>query len=112
MSVLPIIDLLILTGWTSLLVGFAQKAIWMSTAYRPRLLTLTPTDFMLVGAVCLLFALALSARTWVKLNEPRILERGRQERARRRWDREDEGMPEPEGSGGEPRPREVGLGRL
>ncbi len=72
MPVLPLIDLLILMGWTSLLVGFAQKAIWISTHYRPNLFGLSPMDFVMVAGICLVFALALAARTWVKLNEPRL----------------------------------------
>ena len=72
MPVLPLIDLLILMGWTSLLVGFAQKAIWISTHYRPSLFGLSPMDFVTVAGICLIFALALAARTWVKLNEPRL----------------------------------------
>jgi hypothetical protein len=71
--ILPLIDLLILLGWTSLLVGFAQKAIWISTSYRPGLLGLAPMDFVVIAGICLVFALSLAARTWVKLNEPRLV---------------------------------------
>lgn len=71
--ILPLIDLLILLGWTSLLVGFAQKAIWISTHYRPGLFGLTPMDFVVIAGICLVFALSLAARTWVKLNEPRLV---------------------------------------
>lgn len=81
MPILPLIDLLILLGWTSVMVGVAQKAIWMSTVYSPTLLSLTPRDFLLGGAVCLLFALTLAARTWVKLNEARLLGASREEEA-------------------------------
>ena len=77
MPVLPIIDFLILLGWSSLMVGFAQKAFWVATSYRPTLFGLTPSDFLLLAAVCLLFALSLAARTWVKIYEPRLLGRGR-----------------------------------
>ena len=34
-------------------------------------------DFVLMAGVCLGFALALAARTWVKLNEPRLLSQPR-----------------------------------
>jgi hypothetical protein len=71
--VLPLIDLLILMGWTSLLVGFAQKAIWISTHYRPMLFGFSTMDFVVMAGICLVFALSLAARTWVKLNEPRLL---------------------------------------
>jgi hypothetical protein len=73
MPTLPLIDLLILMGWTSLFVGATQKAIWITTSYRPTILTLTPIDFLWVAGVCLLFALSLAARTWVKLHEGKAL---------------------------------------
>ena len=86
MPILPLVDLMILLGWTSLMIGFLQKAIWASTLYRPGLFGLTPSDFLTVGAICLIFALALAARTWVKLNEPKLLSlqaSNARERARR-----------------------------
>lgn len=72
MPVLPLIDLLILLGWSSVMLAVALKAIWMTTVYRPTVLSLTPQDLLLGGAVLLLFALTLAARTWVKLNEGRL----------------------------------------
>jgi len=77
MPTLPLIDLLILMGWTSLFVGATQKAIWITTSYRPTILTLTPIDFLWIAGVCLLFSLSLAARTWVKLNEGRARARAR-----------------------------------
>lgn len=77
MPVLPLIDLLILLGWTSLLGSFLLKAIWITTSYRPTVFGLYPFDFLLAAGVCLLFAMTLAARTWVKLNEPRLLARRR-----------------------------------
>jgi len=77
MPMLPLIDLLILLGWTSLMVGAVQKALWMTTSYSWRFLGLTPSDFLIVAGVCLLFALTLAARAWVKVNEPKILTHGR-----------------------------------
>jgi hypothetical protein len=71
--VLPLIDLLILSGWTSLMIGAALKLIAMATRYRPGILGLTSLDFAVIAAVCFGFALTLAARTWVKLNEPRLL---------------------------------------
>lgn len=89
MPVLPLIDLLILLGWTSVMLAMALKAIWMTTVYRPTILTLDPLDLLVGGAVLLLFALTLAARTWVKLNEPKLLvaRRGRstEEDADARW---------------------------
>jgi hypothetical protein len=70
MPVLPLIDLLLLAGWTSLLVGFVLKVVYLTTSYRPTLLTLTPSDFLEVAIAAMLFAIALAARTWVKAQEP------------------------------------------
>ena len=72
MPVLPLIDLLILMGWTSLGVGAVLKAIAMTTVYRPTFLTLSSIDFVVVTAICFGFALTLAARSWVSLNEPRL----------------------------------------
>jgi len=69
MPVLPIIDLLILMGWTSLFGAFALKAVAISTAYRPTLFGLGPFDFVVMAGIFLLFSLALSARAWVKAHE-------------------------------------------
>ena len=69
MPVLPVIDLLILSGWTSLLIGFVLKLIYLTTSYRPTLLSLTPIDFLLVAVAAMLFAIALAAR----LKKPSIV---------------------------------------
>ena len=74
MPILPLIDLLILAGWSSLAIGAVLKAVAVTTVYRPTLLTLTPMDFIVVTAICFGFALTLAARTWVKLNEPRLIQ--------------------------------------
>jgi hypothetical protein len=73
MPVLPIIDLLIFLGWTTLAAGGLLKAIYIATSYRPTLFSLTPADLLLVALAFLGLALTLAARTWVKLNEPRLL---------------------------------------
>jgi hypothetical protein len=70
MPVLPLIDLLLLSGWTALLIGFVLKVIHLTTAYRPTILTLAPTDFLMIAVAAMLFAIALAARTWVKQQEP------------------------------------------
>ncbi|RIL00284.1 MAG: hypothetical protein DCC71_18770 [Proteobacteria bacterium] len=80
MPVLPIIDALILLGWTSLFGGFVLKLVYMTTSFRPTLFGLHPSDFILVAGVCLLFALSLAARTWVKAHEPELLARRRRAR--------------------------------
>jgi hypothetical protein len=54
-----------------------QKALWVTTTYDWKFLGLTPGDFLVAAGVCLLFALTLAARAWVKLNEPRMLTHGR-----------------------------------
>jgi len=69
MSILPFIDLLILAGWTAFFGGFVLKLVDAATAYKPTLFGIGPIDFLMVGAVCLLLALTLSARTWVKAHE-------------------------------------------
>ena len=77
MPMLPLIDLLILLGWTSLMVGAVQKALWITTSYSWKFVGLTPGDFLIGAGVCLLFALSLAARAWVKVNEPKMLTHGR-----------------------------------
>lgn len=87
MLVLPLVDLFILLGSGSFAVGALLKAIAMTTRYHPTVLGLTSVDFALVTAVCFAFALTLAARTWLKLNEPRLLalqSRLRAEEAHRR----------------------------
>ena len=87
MSVLPLVDLFILMGTAALGVGFILKAIDISTQFRPTILGFSSLDFLLIAAVCMGFALTLVARTWMKLNEPRLLALRRhlsEEEARRR----------------------------
>lgn len=73
MPVLPLIDLLIMVGWTSLMGAGLLKAIYLSTMYRPTVVGLGPGDFLVFAGVCLMFAMALAARTWVKYHEPRLM---------------------------------------
>jgi hypothetical protein len=70
MPVLPLIDLLLLAGWTSLFAGFVLKAIALTTTYNPSILGMSSIDFFLVAMASMLFAIALAARTWVKAQEP------------------------------------------
>ena len=70
MPVLPLIDLMILAGWTSLLVGFVLKMVYLTTSYRPTIASLTPIDFLMVAGAAMLFAIALAARTWVASQSP------------------------------------------
>ena len=70
MPVLPVIDLLLLTGWTSLLLGFLLKLADLITRGNQTIFSLAPTDFLQVAVVCFLFAIALAARTWVASQAP------------------------------------------
>jgi hypothetical protein len=80
MPVLPLIDALIFLGWSSLFGAVFLKAIYITTSYRPTFFGMHPSDFLTVAGVCLLFALALAARTWVKSAEPELLARRRRAR--------------------------------
>ncbi len=73
MPILPLIDLLLLLGTGSLFVGFLLKAISIATRFQPSVLGFTSIDFVLIAGVCMGMALVLAARTWVKLNEPKVL---------------------------------------
>ena len=73
MPTLPLIDLMILVAWTSLIVAGAQKGIGLALNSRPVILGMSPFDFVIVAAVALLFALALAARVWVRANEPHFI---------------------------------------
>lgn len=87
MPILPLVDLFILLGSGSFAIGALLKAIGMTTHYQPTVLGLTSVDFALITAVCFAFSLTLVARTWLKLNEPRLLalqSRLRAEEAHRR----------------------------
>jgi glucose-6-phosphate-specific signal transduction histidine kinase len=79
--VLPLIDLLIMVGWTSMMAAGLLKAIRLTTAYRPELLGLGPAELLVFAGACLLFGLALAARTWVKYNEPKLMAQRRSARA-------------------------------
>ena len=86
MPILPLVDLLILLGSGSLVIGFLLKAIMLATLYRPTILGFSSLDFAVITAVCF-GALTLVARTWLKLNEPSLLalqSRLRAEEAHRR----------------------------
>ena len=58
----------------------------LTTRYHPSILGLSSMDFAIMAGVCFGFALTLAARTWVKLNEPSLMDMRRrqvQEQARR-----------------------------
>lgn len=75
MSILPLMDALILLGWSSLVAGGLLKAVYVTTHYRPTIAGLGPADFLAIAFTALLFALTLAARTWVKTMEPSLLRR-------------------------------------
>jgi hypothetical protein len=84
--ILPLIDLMLLLGTGSLFVGFLLKAVALTTRFQPSLLGFTSIDFVLIAGICMGLALVLAARTWVKLNEPQLLDlrrRSSEERFRR-----------------------------
>ena len=70
MPVLPVIDLLLLAGWTSLLVGFVLKVADLLTRGNQSIFSLSPIDFLMMAVVSFLFAIALAARTWVASQSP------------------------------------------
>lgn len=71
--ILPLIDLLILAGTGMLTIGFVLKAVAVTTRYSPAILGFSSIDFLLMTGICWGFALTLAARSWVRLNEPRLL---------------------------------------
>lgn len=73
MPILPLVDLFILIGSGCFGVGTLLKVIEVTTHYHPSVLGFSSMDFALMTAVCFAFALTLVARTWLKLNEPRLL---------------------------------------
>jgi hypothetical protein len=107
MPVLPLIDLMLLSGWTSLLVGFVLKVISLTTSYRPTLLGLSPIDFALIAVVAMLFAIALAARTWVKTQEPLAVAVRRRDETMQAWNALQHGDNGANGNGGALTPDEV-----
>ena len=106
--ILPMIDLMILVAWTSLIVAVVQKAIGMALATRATVFGMTPFDFVVVAAVSLLFALALAARVWVKANESRLL---RAQRAPGSFGEVLPDFPDPRKEAGEPDEETPGGGK-
>ena len=73
MPILPLIDLLILLSWTTLIAGGLLKAVNLVFSEHFELLGLTSMDLLTMALAMLVFALALIGRTWVKLHEPGVL---------------------------------------
>ena len=59
-------------GSGSLAIGFVLKSVSMTTRYNPSFLGFSSTDMVLIAGVAYAFALVLTARTWLKLNEPHL----------------------------------------
>jgi hypothetical protein len=87
MPVLPLIDLLLLAGWTSLFAGFVLKAIDLTTQYQPTVIGLSAVDFLQIAIAALLLAIALAARTWVKSQEPAVTAARRSQETLEAWNR-------------------------
>ena len=87
MPVLPLIDLMLLSGWTAMLVGFVLKMVAVATSYRPTLMGLSSIDFLMMGVAAMLFAIALAARTWVKSQEPTAVALRKREETMEAWNR-------------------------
>ena len=87
MPVLPLIDLMLLAGWTALFIGFVLKAVAAVSSYRPAILGLSSIDFLMIAIASLLFAIALAARTWVKSQEPAATAARRRDETMEAWNR-------------------------
>jgi hypothetical protein len=71
--ILPLIDLLILAGTALLGVGFLLKAYTIVMSRGVAIRGFGSLDFVVMAGVCWGFALALTARSWVRLNEPKLM---------------------------------------
>lgn len=85
MPVLPLIDLMLLAGWTSLAIGFVLKAVAVLSHWKPTIFSLSPIDFLLVALAAFMFAIALAARTWVAQQQPAVSARRRKEETLRAY---------------------------
>ena len=74
-------------GTGSLAIGFVLKGVALTTTYNPTFLGFSSMDMLLIALTCFGLALVLTARTWLRLNEPHLqaLERrlGEEEAKRR-----------------------------
>ena len=73
MLILPLIDLMILAGTALLGVGFLLKAYTIVMSQPVAILGFSSIDFVVMAGVCWGLALTLAARSWVKLNEPKLM---------------------------------------
>ncbi len=63
------VELTIILGIFSIVIGLLQKLINLTTVYLPRIMGMTPTDFLMFAVVCFLFAMALTSRQILKYLE-------------------------------------------
>ena len=87
MTVLPLVDLFILMGTGAVAIGFVLKGVSLTTTYNPTLLGFSSLDMLLIALLCFAFAIVLTARTWLRINEPHLQALQRrlgEEEARRR----------------------------
>ena len=67
-----IIEAAIIAGSLSIFTSIALKLVHITSVYTPRLLGLSPTDFLSFGSVCFLFSMALTGRRILKHMEYRL----------------------------------------
>ncbi len=61
-----VIELIIAAGILSISIGILQKLFNLSSIYDPRLLGLTPGDFLTFGGLSFLLAIAIASRRILK----------------------------------------------
>ncbi len=61
-----VIEVIIATGLLSVTIGVLQKLFHLGSIYDPRLMGLTPKDFIAFGGTAFLLAIAISSRRILK----------------------------------------------
>lgn len=61
-----VIEVIIITGCLSIAIGILQKLFHLGSIYDPRLLGLTPMDFLAFGGICFILAIAVASRRILK----------------------------------------------
>ncbi len=59
-------EIIIAVGLASISVGAVQKLLHLGSIYEPRLLGLTPKDFLAFGGILFLLAIAIASRRILK----------------------------------------------
>ena len=60
------IEIIIAIGLFSIAIGILQKLLHLGSIYEPRLMGLTPKDFIAFGAIAFLLAIAIASRRILK----------------------------------------------